>query len=175
MPPAVLLDHPTTTAREPAPDPQLGALVGFVGLGLAVGAVGAASTASGLRGWYQRLQKPPFNPPSWVFGPVWTTLYVLMGTSAWRLWRKRERPEARALLGLWGGQLALNAAWSELFFRRRRPDAAMADLVALWGAIGTYAVQARKVDRTAAALFVPYVAWVTFAAVLNAEIWRRNR
>ena len=125
--------------------------------------------------WYGSLEKSPLNPPPAVFGPVWTTLYALMAVAGYRIWNKRERsPERTRALALWPAQLALNAAWSPLFFGAKRPDLAMTDLIALMIALILFVRDASKVDKPAAWMFSPYVAWVAFAGVLNAEIIRRN-
>lgn len=166
------IEIPTDAA--PAAAAEYGALAGFVGLGLAAGAAGAVATQRGLQGWYQGLEKPGFTPPNAIFAPVWTTLYGLIGVAGWRMWQRREDPRARQLLGLWGAQLALNAAWSPLFFGARKPGVALADIALLWGTIGAFTIGAAKVDKVAAAAFVPYWAWVTFASALNEEIWRKN-
>ena len=121
--------------------------------------------------WYRRLEKSPLNPPPAVFGPVWTVLYGLIATSGWRVWRAGSRKA----LGWWAAQLALNAAWSPIFFGLKRPRAALADLALLLPAIAIYARHARQVDRPAAWMVAPYLGWVGFASVLNAEIVRRNR
>ncbi|HET7622716.1 MAG TPA: TspO/MBR family protein [Gemmatimonadaceae bacterium] len=126
------------------------------------------------RAWYRRLEKPPFNPPQAVFPPVWTALYVLIALSGWRVWRSPLGRKRNASLALWGGQLIANAAWSKLFFGDRRPRAALADIVALLAGIATYTAVTSDVDRRAAAMMIPYGAWVSFAALLNEEIVRRN-
>jgi tryptophan-rich sensory protein len=150
------------------------ALAGFLALCLAVGAAGGAVTATSVSTWYAALEKPPFNPPDRVFGPVWTALYVLMAVSAWRVWRLREAPAARLALGLWALQLALNLCWSIVFFGARLPGAALAEIAALFAAIVATAALSWRLDRVAGALLVPYAAWVAFAALLNAAIWRLN-
>jgi translocator protein len=125
--------------------------------------------------WYRSLNKSPLTPPDGVFGPVWTTLYALMAIAGYRIWSRCDRSSERTrALALWPAQLALNAAWSPIFFGAKRPDIAMLDLVALWIALVLFVRDASKVDKPAAAMFAPYVAWVTFAGVLNAEIIRRN-
>ena len=133
--------------------------------------LGSRFTPSGDIGrWYESLDKPPITPPNATFPIVWTTLYVLMAISAYRVWGTGER---RAI-GWWSAQLALNAAWSPLFFGARRPELALVDLVALFAAIAVYTNAARRVDKPAAWMMAPYLAWVAFAGVLNAEIARRN-
>ncbi|MBC8072818.1 MAG: tryptophan-rich sensory protein [Deltaproteobacteria bacterium] len=136
---------------------------------------GGLATRSSVRGWYRRLDKPEFTPPDVVFPVAWTVLYSAMTVSAWRTWKAPRTPRRKLALGLWGLQLALNAAWSPLFFGLRRPGVAMFDIVALAGAIAGYVVVARKVNRPAAGLMLPYLGWVGFASALNASIWLRNR
>lgn len=126
--------------------------------------------------WYAALAKPSWNPPSWVFGPVWTVLYVMMAVAAWLVWRTAGgwRP-ARLALGLWLVQLILNAAWSWLFFGLRRMDLALAEIVILWIAILGCVILFWRVRPLAGALLLPYLAWVAFAAVLNGTLWWMNR
>jgi benzodiazapine receptor len=126
------------------------------------------------RDWYNHLDKPFYNPPRAVFPVVWPVLYGLMTWSAWRVWRAESSPARSKALALWTAQLATNAAWSKLFFGDRRPDLALLDSLAMKFLIASYIDKARKVDGYAAAAFVPYLAWVSFANLLNAEIARRN-
>ena len=149
------------------------ALGGFVGAVAAAAVVGGVATTRN-QDWYRSLRKPPFNPPDWLFGPAWTTLYALMATSAYRVWRAPPSPERSRALGLWGAQLALNAAWSPLFFGAHRPRAALVDLALLVVGICAYANEARKVDAPAAWMMAPYGAWCAFAGLLNEEIVRLN-
>lgn len=123
--------------------------------------------------WYAQLDKPAWNPPGWVFGPVWTTLYVLMGIAAWLVW-DRHGAAARGALTVFVVQLVFNAAWSWLFFGLQRPGLAFAGIVILWALIVWTVVLFWKARRTAGLLLLPYLAWVTFAAVLNFTIWRMN-
>ena len=147
-------------------------LAGFVLLCAAVAAVGGVATASSLPVWYAGLHKPAFNPPNWLFGPVWSVLYLMMAVAAWRVWRRRE---ARgAALALWGVQLALNFAWSLIFFGLKAPGPALLDLALLLLAIAATAVAFERSDRTAAWMLAPYFAWCCFAFALNFEIWRLN-
>ncbi|MGB7554824.1 MAG: TspO/MBR family protein [Candidatus Korobacteraceae bacterium] len=153
---------------------------------LALGAFGAAVAAAGWFGsrnspkdvrtrlWYKRLDKPSFNPPEFVFPVVWTSLYALMAISGWRVWQTEDSGERSRALRLWVGQLSSNAEWTTLFFGQHRPKRALVDIVVLETMIVKYISAADKVDRTAALCFVPYAAWVAFAAVLNFEIARRN-
>lgn len=151
------------------------ALMAFLALCLLVGALGGLVTSSSLGSWYAQLRKPSFNPPNGVFGPVWTTLYILMAIAAWRVFRRRDGGRLRmAGLVLWGVQLALNLGWSCLFFGLRSPPAAAVEVVVLLAAILATAVAFWRVDRAAGLLLVPYLAWVAFATVLTFEIWRLN-
>jgi tryptophan-rich sensory protein len=150
-------------------------LLSFLAATAAVAAAGSRATKKGRGAWYRLLKKPPFNPPPAVFGPVWTALYGLMSVSAYRIWQTPPSPERTRALALWGTQLGLNGLWSPLFFGQHRPRAALVDLVALAAAIAAYIKVAAKVDRAAASLMAPYLAWVGFAGVLNGEIVRRNR
>lgn len=141
-----------------------------------VGMSAAVATARGVREWYPSLVKPGFTPPAWLFGPVWTALYLAMGVTLWILWRRLgENAGASAALIAFAIQLVLNGLWSVLFFGLRSPGAALADIVALWLAIGGTIVLALRVSSTAGLLLVPYWGWVTFAGVLNASIWTLNR
>jgi tryptophan-rich sensory protein len=126
--------------------------------------------------WYASLAKPAWTPPTWVFGPAWTILYAMMAAAAWRLWRRLgARPrESRRALALFAVQLALNLSWTPVFFGMQRPDLALVVILFLWVAIAATIVAAWKACKTAAALLVPYLAWVTFATALNAAIWRLN-
>ena len=126
------------------------------------------------RVWYSRLEKPSFNPPDFAFPVVWTALYAMMAISGWRVWQGPESRERTSALRLWAAQLMANAAWTQLFFGQHLPAWSLADIVALEAAILGYIFEARKVDKPAAGLFVPYAAWVGFAALLNEEIVRRN-
>jgi tryptophan-rich sensory protein len=134
-------------------------------------AIGAAFPAPE---YYARLRKPSWAPPAWLFGPVWTVLYALIGVAAWLAAQRGGRGTRRAI-GLWGGQLALNAAWTPIFFGLRAPGLALIEIVVMWGAIASTTAAFFRRRAAAGALMLPYLAWVSFAAVLNLEIWRRNR
>lgn len=123
--------------------------------------------------WYDGLQKPPLNPPGWVFGPVWTVLYLAIAVAGWLVWR--ARPASSKPLALWGSQLVLNAAWSMLFFGLRLPGLALVDILLLLVLLIATTVSFFRVRTLAGALFVPYAAWVCFAAYLNAGLWFLNR
>ena len=124
--------------------------------------------------WYRDLQKPAFTPPGWVFGPVWTVLYTCMGIAAWFVWRERVTAHVSVALTLFVLQLLLNAAWPPIFFGYRNPGLAFAEIVALWIAIVATVSSFFRISAPAGWLMVPYLAWVTFAAVLNGFIWRMN-
>ena len=146
----------------------------LVTLCLLVSAAGGAVTATSVDTWYKALAKPTFNPPDWVFAPVWTTLYFLMGVSGWRIWRRRASRATRGALALFGLQLFLNFAWSVLFFGFQRIDLALIDIVILFVAIVANMILFWRIERLATLLLVPYAAWVVFAIVLNVSIWSLN-
>jgi uncharacterized protein YbjT (DUF2867 family)/tryptophan-rich sensory protein len=149
-------------------------LAGLVALCFGAAGIGGAATSSSVGDWYRTLAKPGWTPPDWLFGPVWSALYLLMAVSAWLVWRKGGWRRTRALLGLFGLQLALNAGWSAVFFGLRSPGIAFAEICLLWSAIAATAVGFWGRSALAAALLVPYLAWTTFAAILNFAIWRLN-
>jgi benzodiazapine receptor len=137
-------------------------------------ALGGLVGARGGGAWYADLEKPSWTPPSWVFGPVWTVLYGMMAAAVWLIWLDRRRGRAAAPMLLFAVQLALNAAWSPLFFALRRPDLAFADIVLLWLALVATVWLFLKRRAIAGLLLVPYLLWVSFAAALNLTIWRLN-
>jgi len=137
-------------------------------------ALGGLVTGPAVGTWYQEIRKPSFSPPNWVFGPVWTLLYAMMAVAAWLVWRQSAAAGRSVPLVLFGVQLALNAAWSLIFFGLRSFGGAFADIVALWLAIVATLVAFLRVSAVAGLLLVPYLAWVSFAAVLNFAIWRLN-
>ncbi len=120
--------------------------------------------------YYRQLRQPAWSPPPWIFAPVWGILYTMMGLAAWLLWRRRDRPGARTALGLYAAQLALNSAWSGIFFGLRRPRAAFYDLMALWGTLAATTVATLRVSWLGGLLLMPYLGWTTFAAALNKRI-----
>jgi tryptophan-rich sensory protein len=124
--------------------------------------------------WYATIAKPTWNPPNWIFGPVWTTLYVLIGVSAWRVWRTGAFGRDRATLALFLVQWAFNFAWSGFFFGMRSPGLALAEIACLWVMIVALIARFWRHDRAAAVLLVPYLLWVSFATALNAALWRLN-
>jgi tryptophan-rich sensory protein len=141
-----------------------------------VGGLSGFATARGVAEWYPTLIKPSFNPPSWIFGPVWTVLYVMMGIAAFLVWKRGFGSDGVKLaLVVFAVQLMLNGLWSVLFFGMRAPGWALAEIVLLWLAIAVTVFAFRKVDPVAGWLLVPYWAWVSFATVLNASLWWLNR
>jgi len=166
--------RPETTRPTNAFDARAAArLLLALALPLGVGGASGAVTRDAIGGWYATLAKPSFQPPSWVFGPVWSVLYVLMGVALFLVWRADRHGRDRAV-ALWATQLALNAAWSLIFFGRRAIGPALAEILVLWVAVAATVVAFHRQDRTAGRLLVPYLGWVSFATLLNASIWRLN-
>jgi translocator protein len=147
------------------------ALVVLLILGFGVAGLGGLATAPSIPNWYANLAKPSWTPPRWIFGPVWSVLYLSMAVAAWLVWRQGE---ATMPMGLFGIQLLFNAAWSWLFFGLHSPGAAFVDIVLLWTAIVATTIAFGRRSTLAGILFLPYLAWVSFAAVLNFAIWRLN-
>jgi translocator protein len=150
------------------------ALLIFLGICFAVGLSGSFFTAGSVKTWYPGLLKPPGTPPSWVFGPVWSILYLLMATAAWLVWRQRTHEQVWPALALFTAQLILNGLWSFVFFGLRRPGAALVEIIVLLGVIVMTAVQFAEFSRLAFWLMTPYGAWVFYACYLNFGIWRLN-
>lgn len=147
-----------------------------IALPLLVGFTSGYFTVTGVESWYSTIQKPSWNPPNWVFGPVWTTLYVMMGIALYLVWRGEPggRDKKRALC-LFAAQLTLNFFWSFIFFYLQEPGWAFAEIVLLWLLILATIFSFARVSRPAAWLLVPYISWVSFAAILNYAIWQLNR
>jgi len=139
------------------------------------GIIGSIFTISAIPNWYAGLVKPALNPPAWVFGPVWTTLYALMGIAAFLVWKNGwEKKEVKMALGVFGIQLFLNAIWSIIFFGLHSPAWALVDIVALWLTIVWTIAVFYKISKPAAYLLLPYILWVSFALYLNYSIWILN-
>lgn len=153
--------------------PWIGLIVLLIVCFAAAG-IGGAVTTPKIGGWYATLTKPTWNPPSWIFGPVWTALYLAMAVAAWLVWRQNGWSGAKTPLILFGVQLGLNTLWSCLFFGLENPGLAFGEVLLLWIAIAGTMLTFWQRSRAAGLLFVPYLAWVTFAAVLNFTIWRLN-
>jgi benzodiazapine receptor len=165
---------PETTTKYLKPRRDVLGLVAFLVLCLVVSGIGATITATTVGTWYQALHKPPFNPPDWIFAPVWTTLYVFMAIAGWRVWRRAPLEVTRMALTVFTVQLALNLAWSFIFFGLQQIGLALVEIVILLLAIVTNIVLFWRIDRWAGVLFVPYLLWVAFATVLNASLWLLN-
>jgi benzodiazapine receptor len=147
-----------------------------VGLPILVGGLSGFATSSGVRAGIRPWSSRPFNPPAWVFGPVWTVLYLMMGVAAWLVWRRGlDADGVRVGMAVFLIQLVLNGLWSILFFGMQQPGWALIEIIALWAAIGATIRLFWRVTPTAGALLLPYWAWVTFATVLNAALWWLNR
>lgn len=146
-------------------------LMGWLILSYAAAAVGSQFMPGP---WYDRIAKPAWTPPNWIFGPVWTLLYGLMAISAWLVWREHGFTGVRTALLLFLVQLVLNGTWSWMFFGLERPGLAFLELTVLWLAILLTLVAFWRLHRLAGVLLVPYLAWVSFAGALNFEIWRLN-
>jgi benzodiazapine receptor len=156
---------------------DIGVLVAFVAVALLAGQLGSLATAPSIPTWYAGLEKPWFNPPRWAFPVAWTILFILMGVAAWLAWRAREvRPgdRSRAMIA-YAVQLGLNVGWSFAFFGAQSPAAGLVVVVLLLGAIVVTMLAFRRLSGLAALLLVPYVAWVSFATILNAAILILNR
>lgn len=157
----------------PAKHDWLG-LAGWLALVFAASGLGAFLTSVSVHDWYPTLRKPPWNPPAWVFGPVWTCLYCLMALAAWLVWRRAGFAGARWALGAFLIQLALNVAWSGLFFGRRSPLGGMIDIILLIIAIIATMALFRRFSPAACWLLTPYLLWTMYASTLNWAIWRMN-
>jgi len=152
------------------------ALVISIAVCLSAGIVGSLFTKTGPGSWYETINKPAFNPPGWVFGPVWTLLFILMGISLFLVWKAgSEKRDVKLALSFFGLQLMLNILWSALFFGIESPGLAFIEILILWSAILGNITIFYRISRTASALLVPYLFWVTFASILNVTIWFLNR
>lgn len=142
---------------------------------LFAGFIGSIFTSPSIPTWYATLIKPSFNPPDWIFAPVWTALFALMGISLYLVWNKGlQDKKVKISLSLFGLQLVLNVLWSFLFFGLHSPFYAFLEIIILWIAIVLTILNFFKVSRTAGLLLLPYIFWISFAAILNFSIWRLN-
>jgi tryptophan-rich sensory protein len=142
-----------------------------VGLGAASGYV----TVREIPTWYATLNKPSFNPPNFLFGPVWTILYILMGISVYLIWKQAPSPQRKKAINLYLIQFAFNLAWSFIFFNKHQIFLALIDIIAMWFCILLTIFAFSKFSKLAAWLLVPYISWVSFAAILNTAIWVLNK
>ncbi|MCR4284275.1 MAG: tryptophan-rich sensory protein [Parcubacteria group bacterium] len=165
-------------------------LIISIGVSLSAGAIGAVFTTSAIPTWYLGIVKPALNPPAWIFGPVWTTLYVLMGVAVFLIWlsyapadteamagkktSSYKKKEIKIAIGVFGIQLFLNAVWSIIFFGLHSPGWALVDIIFLWLAIVWTMIVFYKIYKPATYLLVPYLLWVSFASYLNYSIWMLN-
>lgn len=139
------------------------------------GGIGALFTSSAIPVWYESLVRPALNPPNWIFGPVWTTLYLLMGISLFLIWQKGfKHKEVKIAVGVFAVQLVLNSIWSIIFFGMQNPGLALVEIVVLWFAILASIILFYKISKPASYLLVPYILWVSFATYLNYAIWMLN-
>ncbi|MFH1300567.1 MAG: TspO/MBR family protein [Planctomycetota bacterium] len=149
-------------------------LIVFLVICISAGGVGALATTPEIAGWYRTLTKPPWNPPDYVFGPVWTTLYVLMAIAGWLVWKPAGFRKAALPLSLFAVQLFLNVVWSFIFFGMHQPGWAFMEIIVLWLTIVATTITFFRCSKLAGWLFVPYLTWVSFASILNFAIWRMN-
>lgn len=150
-------------------------LIISVTIPVATGAIAGLFTASSVNGWFLTIIKPSFNPPSWLFAPVWTALYIMMGIACFLVWNSKVDVKLKnKALGFYMVQLLLNFLWSLIFFYAHQPGWALFDIILMWGMILSTILQFGKISSTAAWLLVPYISWVSFAAVLNFAIWKLN-
>lgn len=155
------------------PRHRVAGLAGWVALSYATAAIGALASIDAAS-FYAELRRPDWAPPAAVFGPAWTLLYGLMAVAAWRVWRRAGLAGARIALGLFLAQLAVNALWSWLFFAWRLGGPALADILVLDALVLATIAAFARVDRVAALMLLPYLAWIAYATALNAAVWRLN-
>ena len=139
-----------------------------------IGGLGAFFTSPEISGWYANIQKPSFNPPNWIFGPVWTILFTLMGISLWLTLKSEDSAARKTALITFTVQLVLNSAWPFLFFKLHSPWAGLIEITFLWFAILFWILRTYSVSKSAALISIPYLAWVSFASFLNFWIWKLN-
>lgn len=164
-------EHPSPPQRTSG---RLGVLFLACGLCFGTQCIGWLLTADAVREWYPAIRKPSWTPPDWIFGPVWTLLFLLMALSAWVFCGRAHGRTVRVGLGLFLGQLVLNALWSGLFFAARNPGVAFGETVLLWATIAATLITFSRVSAVAAGLLAPYLLWVTYATALNGAIWLLN-
>jgi tryptophan-rich sensory protein len=161
--------------------PSRSTTANVLGLAISLGAcflvagLGGLATTSSVNDWYLTLKRPEWNPPGWIFGPVWTTLYFMMGIAAWLVWKNSPPEKSRLPIAIFGFHLLLNLFWSILFFGMREVGWAAVEIVILWLFIVLVLLQFMRLDRLAGWLLVPYLLWVSFASFLNYTIWSLNR
>lgn len=150
-------------------------LVIAIAVPLAIGATSGFFTVTGVNSWYQTIHKPSWNPPNWVFGPVWTTLYIMMGVALYQVWKADTGTGLkRTAIILFAVQLVLNFFWSFIFFNQQQIGWAVVEIIVMWGMILATIFAFGRISSTAAWLLVPYISWVSFAMMLNYTIWKLN-
>lgn len=151
-------------------------LIISVTIPLLVGGLSGFFTVTGVESWYQTINKPSWNPPNWIFGPVWTALYIMMGVALFLVWKSSGNANTKKLaLLLFAAQMLLNFFWSFIFFSLQQPGWAFAEIVVLWLLILATIFAFARLNNMAAWLLVPYISWVSFAAILNFTIWQLNK
>ena len=151
-------------------------LIISIAIPVAIGATAGFFTATGVDSWYQTINKPSWNPPNWIFAPVWTSLYVMMGIALFFVWKADTSNELKKIaVALFAVQLLLNFFWSFIFFYQQQPGWALVEIIAMWFFILLTIFAFAQVSKTAAWLLVPYISWVSFAAILNYTIWTLNK
>jgi translocator protein len=169
---AIPLEAPlATSTATSSTSKQVAALAAFLVAAYAAAAVGTVTQGGDVGGTYLALDPPAWAPPPWLFGPVWTVLYALIGVAGWWVWRVAPTEERRGALGLWTAQLVVNAAWPGVFFGLGELGWALAVIVTLDVLVVATIVAVARIARPAAALLVPYLAWILFATALNATLW----
>lgn len=153
---------------------KIAILLLFLILCFSIAGAGAYFTAKSVTTWYVTLKKPCFNPPSWLFGPVWTVLYICISVSGWLIWIEGDRKSVKVLLIVYFIQLFFNGIWTPLFFGLHNPFLAFIDICFLWFSIGIFIYLSWNISIIASILFIPYWCWVSFASILNFTIWRLN-
>ncbi|MFA5163448.1 MAG: TspO/MBR family protein [Patescibacteria group bacterium] len=147
----------------------------FILISQLAGVIGSVFTSSAIPGWYSTLDKPSFNPPNWIFGPMWVTLYVLMGIASYLIWKRRgDIKSVKISLIIFFAHLILNALWSIIFFGLHNPMLAFFEIVILWLSILLLIGLFYRIDKRASYLLIPYLLWVSFASILNYSIWKLN-
>ncbi len=149
-------------------------LIISIALTVGLGLLGGIFTATEIETWFVQLNKPSWNPPNWLFAPVWTTLYLLMGIAFYMIWKSPASSTKRAAIVIFIIQFILNFAWSYIFFNQHKIGLAFADIILLWLCIFITIVVFSRINKTAAWLLVPYICWVSFASILNYAIWQMN-
>jgi tryptophan-rich sensory protein len=168
------MEHPGPTPRPAIGTTDIAVLILFIALCAGIAALGGWATSISVGTWYQTLEKASFNPPNWIFGPVWTVLYGMIAVAGWLVWRKAGWKPLFLKPGYYGIQLVLNFGWSATFFAAQAigPSVLIINLLLVVIALTTY--QFLEIDKRAGYLFMPYLAWVTFATILNVQIWKLN-